>query len=343
MKTVMAADLRAMVAEIFRSRGVSEEDSAIVAASLVHANMRGVESHGVIRVPHYIKRLEIGSIKAKPNTQVVKTGPSTAMIDGDNGLGHPTMAAATDMAIEMSGETGVAFVGVRSSSHCGALSFFAEKAINAGRLAMVFSQTDPAVVPFGGRKPFCGTNPLCIGAPSKTGSPIVLDMATSTVAGGHIFKARAENKPIPPTWGLDEDGNPTTDPHKAIYFTPAGGPKGYGLGVIVDVLTGLLCGGAFGPHVVPMYDDFEKNRNLCHMVGVIDYKKFAGSETFLDRVTTMVDEIHDVPPAEGFNSVLAPGEPEYRRSIDRVENGIPLEDYIWANLLNLKPATAAAN
>ena len=238
-------------------------------------------------------------------------------------------------AIELAKETGIGFVGVQHSSHCGALSYFTAQAMAAGMIGLAFSQTDPAVVPFGGRKPFCGTNPLCIGVPSRSGSPIVLDMATSTVAGGHIFKARAENKPIPPTWGLDVDGNPTTDPHKAIYFTAAGGAKGYGLGIIVDVLTGLLMGGAFGPHVVPMYADFEKKRDLCHLVGVIDCARFAGSSNFLDRVEEMVGEIHQVPPAEGFKSVLAPGEPEYLKEQARSHEGITLEDYIWEDLNRL--------
>ncbi len=241
------------MAGIFRSRGVSERDSGIVARCLVHADLRGVDSHGVIRVPHYVRRIDLGSIKAKPEAVVTRGGPSTAQISGDNGLGHPTMHDAMNLAIEMARETGVGFVGVNHSSHCGALSFYGIQAIEAGMIGMVFSQTDKGVVPFGGRKPFCGTNPLCFAVPSSSSMPIILDMATSTVAGGHVFKARSENREIPPTWALDEDGNPTTDPHKGIYWTPAAGAKGYGLGVIVDALTGVLSGGAFGPHVAPMY------------------------------------------------------------------------------------------
>ncbi|MCL5102881.1 MAG: Ldh family oxidoreductase [Armatimonadetes bacterium] len=340
MKTVMADELRTMVAGIFESRGLSERDSGIVASCLVHANLRGVESHGVIRVPHYIKRIELGSVNAKPMTDIERSGQSTAQISGDNGLGHPTMHDAMDLAIEMAKETGVGFVGVNHSSHCGALSFYGMQAIEAGMIGMAFSQTDTGVVPFGGRKPFCGTNPLCFAIPSSSGPPIVLDMATSTVAGGHVYKARSENRPIPSTWALDEDGNPTTDPHKGVYWTPAAGAKGYGLGVIVDALTGALSAGAFGPHIVPMYADLEKQRDLCHLVAALDYKRFAGADIFLNIITTMINEIHQVPPAEGFDRVLAPGEPEYLKEQDRSKNGIALQDYIWNDLVNLTGARA---
>jgi ureidoglycolate dehydrogenase (NAD+) len=339
MKLVMPDELRGIVAGVFRSRGVSKRDAEIAAGSLVHAHLRGVESHGLIRLPHYIKRIDLGSIIPKPKHKLEWTGPSTGMLDGDDGLGHVAVWDAMSAAIERASETGIAFVGVNNSSHCGALSYFAYQAIENDMIGAAFSQTDGAVVPFGGKKPFFGTNPLCFGAPSRSDTPVVLDMATSTVAFGHILKARNENRPIPPTWGLDEAGNPTTDAEKAIYFTPAAGAKGYGLGVIVDVLTGILCGGTFGPHVVKMYGEFETKRKLCHLVGVIDYKRFGGSEFFLDMVTRMVTELHEVPTAEGFDRVLAPGEPEYLREQERSKNGIPIDDYIWDDLMALAQST----
>lgn len=335
MKVLMADELRRLLVEIFQSRGVPEADGLHVANALVHANLRGVDSHGVMRVSHYVRRLEAGSINPKPQFKVETTGPVTAYLEGDDGLGHVAVWHAMSHAIEMAKESGVSLVGVMNSSHCGALSFFVYQAIEAGMIGVAMTQTDTVVVPHGGRRPFCGTNPICFGIPSSSGMPILLDMATSTVAGGYIFKARAENRQIPDTWALDGDGKPTTDPHKAVYFTPAGGPKGYGLGVIVDILTGILMGGNFGPHVSLMYGDYEKKRSLCHLVGVIDYRRFPGKETFLTKVTQMVEELHQVPPAEGFDRVLAPGEPEYLKEIERKIKGIPLEDYIWKELKSL--------
>jgi ureidoglycolate dehydrogenase (NAD+) len=242
---------------------------------------------------------------------------------------------AMGVAIDRARTAGIGFVGVRHSNHCGALSFFAYRAIEAGLIGIAFTQTDKGVVPFGGRIPFCGTNPLCFGIPSRSGPPVVLDMATSTVAGGHIYKARLENRPIPPTWALDAHGRPTTDPHQATYWTPAAGAKGYGLGVIIDVLTGILSGGAFGPHIPIMYGELDKQRNLCHLVGAIDFRKFAGSDTFLDQVAAMVNDLHGQPTTEGFDRVLTPGEPEHLKAIERAQNGIPVDEAVWNELVAL--------
>ncbi|MBO7392743.1 MAG: Ldh family oxidoreductase [Abditibacteriota bacterium] len=335
MKCVKADELKKQVVGVFTKRGVPAEDADIIADVMVHANLRGVESHGVIRVPHYIRRLENGTVDGKAKLDVKKTGPSTATINGNDGYGHVAMVHATKLAIELAKETGVGVVAVNHSSHCGALSYYGQMAIDAGMVCFCCTQTDGAVVPFGGRKPFAGTNPLCFAGPSETGSPIILDMATSTVAGGHIFKARTDHKPIPLGWGTDTDGNPTTDPNKAVYFTPAGGPKGYGLGVVVDMLTGILSGGQFGPHVPGMYTRMDVKRDLAHFVMVVDPARFEGGKTFKARLTEMVNEIHEIPPAEGFKSVLAPGEPEYLKQEARKVDGVMLEDYIWDDIINL--------
>ncbi|MHB9038004.1 MAG: Ldh family oxidoreductase [Armatimonadota bacterium] len=332
MKVVTIDELKTLVSGIFQSHGVPAADADMAASCMVHANARGVDSHGVLRVAHYIKRIETGSINPTPSNKITRTSAATAMLDGDDGLGHVSCQVAMQEAIKIAEESGVGFVGVNNSSHCGALSFHVSAAIEAGKLGMAFSQTDKRVTAFGGKQPFFGTNPLCIGAPSSSGQPVMLDMATSLVAWGHIVKAQGLNKPVPEEWGVAEDGSATTDPHKMTWLAPAAGPKGYGLGAIVDIMTGLLCGGAFGPHVVTMYGDYEQKRKLCHMVAAIDYKKFAGAETFLDSMKNMIDEMHQVPPAEGFQSVLAPGEPEYLKEQDRKKNGIPIDDHVWEEL-----------
>ena len=335
-----AANLKSLVTTIFTGRGLSERDAGIMADCLVHANLRGTDSHGVMRIPHYVSRVDAGSINPRPDTKVEKTGLATATVDGDHGFGPVTAWDAMGVAIELAREAGVAFVGVNHSNHCGALSFFAHRAMEAGMIGFVFTQTDKGVVPFGGRLPFFGSNPLCVGVPTQSGSPVVLDMATSTVAGGHVYKARLENKPIPPTWALDSEGKQTTDPHKAAFWTPAAGAKGYGLGAVIDVLTGLLSGGTFGPNIPIMYGELDKKRDLCHLVGALDYRRFAGGETFRGQVAAMVTALHAAPTAEGFDRVLAPGEPEYLRSLERSANGIPLDDQLWNEINALAPKAA---
>lgn len=335
MKTVMCDELRLLVAGIFQNGGLSERDSALMADSLVHANLRGTDSHGVMRTSHYMQRLRAGSINPKPDTRFERTGSATATVFGDHGFGHVTNWDAMGWAIDMARETGIALIGVAESNHCGALSFFASRAIEAGLIGIVFTQTDKGVVPFGGRVPFCGTNPLCFGIPSESGPPVMLDMATSTVAGGHIYKARVENKPIPPTWALDKDGQPTTDPHAAAFWTPMAGAKGYGLGVIIDILTGILSGGAYGPHIPVMYGDYDKRRNLCHLIGAVDFRRFAGAGSFLGQVTAMVGDLHEAPAKDGVEQVMAPGEPEYLRALQRAKEGIPVDDTTWDELQRL--------
>ena len=331
----MADELRLLVRGILGNRGLIERDAGIMAECLVHANLRGTDSHGVMRLPHYVQRLDRGSINPRPNMRVTRTGPATATLDGDHGFGHVANWDAMGVALDLAREAGIGFIGVNHSNHCGALSFFAHRAVEAGMIGVAFTQTDRGVVPFGGRVPFCGTNPLCFGIPTRLGPPIVLDMATSTVAGGSIYKARVENRPIPPTWALDADGKPTTDPHKAAYWTPAAGAKGYGLGVIIDVLTGILSGGAFGPHIPIMYGDLDRKRDLCHLVGAVDYRRFAGADGFLDQVRTMVKDLHEQPTAEGVERVLAPGEPEHMKAVERSANGIPIDDSTWEELAAL--------
>jgi ureidoglycolate dehydrogenase (NAD+) len=335
MKTMMADELTGLVSEIFQRRGVPKDDSLIVSKSLVHANLRGVDSHGVMRVGNYVQRLEAGSTNSTPRPLLEPTGKVTAFLDGDNGLGQISVWHAMSRAIGIAKEYGLSLVGIRNSNHCGALSFYAFQAIGEGLIGLVMTQTDSGVVPYGGRKPFCGTNPLCFGIPSSTEQAIILDMATSTVAAGHIYKARSENREIPNTWAVDKEGKPTTNPHDAVYFTPSGGPKGYGLGVVIDILTGILMGGNFGPQIPLMYGDYERKRGLCHLVGAIDYRRYPGKESFLSGVRRMVEQLHQVPTAEGFSSVLAPGEPEYLEMERRQESGIPIEDHMWDELVQL--------
>jgi len=336
MKTITVSHLRGLVKDIFQTRGVSERDSGIVAECLVHANLRGTDSHGVMRVEHYIRRLDAGSINPTPVEKIDRTGPATAMVHGDDGLGHVSVWKAMHKAIEIAGETGVAFVGVRKSNHCGALSFYVHEAISQEMIGIAMTQTDKGVVPYGGRQPFLGTNPLCFGFPAATGVPVVLDMATSTVAGGHIYKARIENREIPADWAVDSEGNPTTDPHRAAYWTPAGGPKGSGLSIIVDILTGVLCGGTFSALVPIMYGNYDQKRDLCHLVAAVDYRRFAGRASFRKLVSQLVEDLHRIPPADGFDRVLAPGEREYLCEAERKERGIPVEDSIYEGLCKLK-------
>jgi len=320
---VESAALRRVLANLLSAAGVRDEDSQIVADSVTTAELFGFQSHGVIRVPHYLKRLRIGSINKRPEIRVVQRSGNTAVVDGDHGLGHAVAHFAMREAIGLA-ESGVGVVGVRNSSHFGIAGYFALQAVRRDMIGVVVSHTDASVVPYGGRKPAVGTNPLAVAVPTDREYPVLLDMATSTASLGKVLVARDKGESIPPDWAVDEEGNPTTDPHRAKYLLPMAGPKGYGLALIFDILSGPLTGAAFGKHIPLMYGDYEKHRELGHFMGAINVERFVPVGQFKRNVGLMMDDIHATPPARGFDRVLVPGEREYLTMRAYERDGIPI-------------------
>ncbi len=321
--TVESATLRSTLANLLITAGVREEDARIVADSITTAELFGFQSHGVIRIPHYLKRLRIGSINKCPEIRVVKRSGNMAVVDGDHGLGHAIAHFAMNEAIGLA-ENGVGFVGVRNSSHFGIAGYFALQAIRKDMIGIVISHTDAAVVPYGGRKPAVGTNPLAVAVPTDREYPILLDMATSTASLGKVLVARDKGESIPPDWAVDEEGNPTTDPHRAKYLLPMAGAKGYGLALIFDILSGPLTGALFGKNIPLMYGDYEKHRELGHFMGAINVGRFVQVGQFKRNVGIMMDDLHATPPAKGFERVLVPGEKEYLTMLAYERDGIPI-------------------
>ncbi|MBP1993702.1 ureidoglycolate dehydrogenase [Paenibacillus eucommiae] len=305
--------------------GIAHEHARITADVLVHANLRGVDSHGVLRMEHYIQKITHGGINANPQITVHPTGPVTATVDGDDGLGHIIAEKAMSHAIELARASGIGMVGATNSSHCGALSYFAEMAARQNMIGMVMTNTDKMVVPFGGSQAFFGTNPMAFGFPSGTKPPIIVDMATSSVAYGKILESLQAGKSIPADWAVDAEGKPVTDPHQFSALLPFGGAKGYALGLVVDIFAGILTGSPYGPHVSQMYGgDYTDRRKLGHFFCAIDVSRFTGRDSFLANIDQMMDELHTVPPAPGNKGVMLPGEPEYLRACDRQDKGIPI-------------------
>lgn len=326
------AEIRELVISKFTQAGVAPEHAEKVADVLIHADLRGVNSHGVLRTEHYVKRIKAGGINPVAQPQFTATGPVTGTVDGDDGFGHVNADLAADKAIEMAKTAGVGMVTVANSSHCGALSYFVEKAAKENLVGMAMTHTDKIMVPFGGREAFLGTNPIAYGIPARTNKPFILDMATSTVALGKILQHRELGKEIPPGWGVDEEGNPVTDPHEVKSLTPFGGPKGYGLSVIVDIFSGLLAGAAFGPHINPMYEGLDQPRKLGHYVCVINPSFFTSLDGFLDNMDQMMDELRQVDPAQGFERVLVPGEIEQQNEERNLEQGITIASSVYTYL-----------
>lgn len=319
-----ASQLGKFVAQLLVSAGLVQRDAELVSDTLVESNLRGIDSHGVARVPHYLRRIETGSIVPRPEFRFERLAPAASRLDGGHGLGQLAMARATDHAVELARDSGAGWVAVCNSSHCGALSYYGLKIVEAGMIGLVFTHVDPMVLPHGAAEPFCGTNPICVTGPGRDGRDLCLDMATSITPWNSIANAAIEGVAIPRGWAVDETGNDTTDPNAVAALYPTGSYKGSGLGIAIDVLCALLSGAPFGPDIPKMYGDLTKRRLLGGLVGAIDIRRFVRLDTFRDRLDEMLTRLSSLQPAESGERVLFPGEPELIAKRERLAQGIPI-------------------
>ncbi len=328
---VSAPELKRFVREVLQTRHVPADDATIVADCLVAANLSGIDSHGVVRLAHYLRRLDNGTIKAAPEIVFDRSAPGVLRVDGGDGLGHVVTKRAADRARDICKEQGSVAVSVANSSHFGPASYFLLDAVKEGLGGMVVTHTDRLVVPHGAGRPFFGTNPVAFGFPAPD-APFMLDISTSTIAFGHIALSKVEGKTIPDHWAVDAEGRPTTDPDAVEGMHPMAGHKGSGLAFVVDILSALFSGMAFGPHINRMYHEMEKPRKLGHFLTFWDIGRFVAVEQFVARMGEMIEELHALPLFEGFSRVYYPGEMEGERRVDRANRGIPLEEGLLAEL-----------
>jgi LDH2 family malate/lactate/ureidoglycolate dehydrogenase len=324
---VFRADLlRTFCERVFLSCGMAQEDAAIVADSLVQANLRGVDSHGVTRVGIYVKRLKMGLVNPHPNVEVVRESAAALLVDGDNGMGQVVGVRALDLGLDKAKESGGVSVGVRRSNHYGAGAYYVQRAVAQDVVAFAYSNAPPTMAPWGGVDPYVGTNPYSYGVPAGEHWPIILDMATSIVARGKIILAAERDEPIPEGWAVDKQGNPTTDAREALEGSvlPFGGPKGYAISLMIDIMAGALTGAGFGPRVNSLYDEFDEPQNVGAFFQLIDIGHFAEPATFKARVDRMIEEIKSSRKAAGTEEIFLPGEIEYRKEQERRASGIPV-------------------
>jgi ureidoglycolate dehydrogenase (NAD+) len=305
--------LESFTAACLEKLGLEAADARLVAETLVAANLRGVDSHGVVRLPHYARRLRNGSVKARPKIAVQRSGPSAAVVEGDAGMGQLVAVRAMQEAIALAKQSGVGAVTARNSSHCGACAWFVEMAVKEGMIGVALTHTDSIMVPPGMKRIFLGSNPIAFGAPGSP--PLIIDMSTTHVAWGKVLVARQEGKPIPPDWGVDKDGKPTTDAQQVVGLAPTGGHKGYALAAMVEILCAHLAGVPFGLHVTKMYGELDKPRNLGHFMLALDVARFTDRKAFAAQIAAFAGEAH----AEGG---LAPGDPERLTAERRKREGI---------------------
>jgi ureidoglycolate dehydrogenase (NAD+) len=261
--------------------------------------------------------------------------PAMGVLDGGDGLGHVVTWRACREAAALARSAGVGMVSVRHSSHFGMTGYYAYHLAKQGLASQVMTDTDAFLIPFGGRQAFFGTNPICMGWPTPREIPVILDMATTSVPYGKVALAQAEGRAIPPDWGLDAAGNPTTDPHAVAGLHPIAGPKGSGLAMMIGMYSSLLAGAPWGPHINAMYGQMDAPRGLAHFVMAFDVARLTPLDEFQAELGRMLDELTAVPPAAGYDRVYYPGEIEGLRRAQRARDGVPIEAGLWAELAEL--------
>lgn len=325
-KTFTLGGLTALVTSILEAQDVPGPDAKRVAECLVAADLRGIASHGVSRVPIYVERLRRGLAKARPQMVLDRPVPVAARLDADGALGFVAATRAMAEAVDMARSSGIGLCAVRRSTHFGMAANYLLQATDAGMAAFVFTNASPAMPIWGGRRPFLGTSPFAFAAPAAEG-PIVLDMALSVVARGKVRRAAARAEPIPLGWALDADGNPTTDAQKGYegVVLPLAGPKGSGLSLMMEIMAGVMSGSAFGGRVGNQYGDFDRSQDVGHMFLAFRPDLFLAPGEYEARMAELIARAKDQPRAAGVDEIMMPGEIEARGAAARRRDGIRID------------------
>ena len=336
---VTVEDLQAFCVEALCRAGAKETHARIVAEVLVTTDTWGTFTHGTKLLCDYVKRVKAGGLRSDTEPAVVAGGPAWAIVDGGSCLGHVTSVFAMQQAIQRAKQSGIAYVGVKNSCHFGAAGYYAWLAAKEGLIGVSMANDIPSVAAAGSRRSVTGSNPLAYAVPTGAGDPILLDIASSTVAGGKVYAAFQRGEPIPNTWILDEEGHPSTDsslyPAKAA-LTPLANHKGYGIALLIETLSGLLTGAQVTWQVGSwIWGDATQPTGHGHAFIAIDIAAMGPRDVFEARITNLIREIHDAPPADGVERVLVPHEREFNLRRQALVEGIQLPSDVVGKLAGL--------
>lgn len=331
------AALETFSARVFQTAGLSEADARLIAADLITANLRGLGSHGISRMPMYISRLKAGVVAPRPDIKVESLTPAVSLVDGDNGMGFLAAHVAMDEACRLAGNVGIGLVGVRRSTHFGMAALYARQAIEKGYISLVFTNSSPALAMWGGRTTFLGAAPMAAGVPGGKYPPFLMDMSMTVIARGKIRLAAMRGEPIAEGLALDAEGTPTTDATKAFegVCLPFGGVKGSVLATLMDLMAGAFTGAKYGGEVNSLYFDSTEPQNVGHLMFAIKPDLFMALDAFEGRMDTFYERIKDLPRASGVDEIFLPGEPELRRELELAKTGVPLTSNVVDDLTKL--------
>jgi L-2-hydroxycarboxylate dehydrogenase (NAD+) len=323
------AKLVEFIASALAAAGIPPADARQVAALMAEADARGGDAHGVFRLPQYVKQIQNGAVNPRPNIQVASDQPGTALVDGNNALGHLVMKRATDLAIEKARQCGVAWVGTRRGNHAGPAQLYPRMIAAQDMIGLYFCVGNTNLVPpWGGTEVLLSTNPIAIAVPALRHPVISLDMATTNTAFGKIRLKAQRGEPMPEGWMIDRQGKPLTDPKRASegFLLPIGGAKGYGLALMIGLLAGTLNGAAFGRDVVDYTVDSKTASNTGQSIVAVNIAAFADVPSFKEQVDVVWDVMKSSPTLPGVDEVRLPGEHSEQIYRERMAHGVPLSD-----------------
>lgn len=349
MTNLSDAALKSFTKEVFLKTGFPEEVAEIAANNLISADLKGIDSHGVARLSGYIRLVKAGRINTQAKPFIVHETPSTATLDADKGLGLWTAQKAMQIAIEKAENVGSGWVAVKNSSHFGIAANHALLAVEKNMIGLALTNASPLVAPAGSREAYLGTNPVCFAVPAGNYPPFVADLATSAAANGKLEIAQRKGKKIPAGWAQTKEGTRTENPDELKAggtllplgsFTELGYHKGYALGSVVDIMSGVLSGANFGCWVPPFvaFLDVHKNEpgeGIGHFVGAWRIDAFQKADEFKAKMDQWIEGVKSLERSEGIDEVLIPGEPEHRMEKTRKKEGIPLTEKVVADLEKL--------
>jgi LDH2 family malate/lactate/ureidoglycolate dehydrogenase len=315
------------IASAFCAVGMPVEDARRVAELMTEADLQGSDGHGMIRLPPYIKRIKAGGIKLRPDIRIAEERAATALLDGDNGMGHLVMSRAAEIAAQKARVAGIGWVGARLSNHAGPASLYARMALPHDMIGLYFAVGNANHLPaWGGLEMLLSTNPIAVAVPTLNEQPVVLDMATTVAAYGKVKAKAQRGEMMPEGWMIDRLGKPLLDPKRAEegFLLPIGGYKGYGLSLIVGLLAGTLNGAAMGRDVIDFNHDAESVTNTGQAIAMIDIAAFGDAKEFKARVDTLVRDLRDSERMPDVERIWLPGEQSHARRIAYALEGIPL-------------------
>lgn len=324
-----APALQALARDIFAAAGVAADDAALWAETLVWANLRGVDSHGVLRIPRYLDWIAEGEIHPRPAMRLLKAAGAIALLDADRAPGPVAMARAMEEAIAAARRVHVGWCVARGITHAGAVGHFALRAAAAGMAGLVMTASVPLMAWPGSRKAVVSTNPIAIAIPAGRHPPLLLDMATAKVALGKIMSAKQTGAPIPPDWGIDAEGAPTTDAAAVATLLPMAGPKGAGLSLMIECLASLAAG---NPVIAPALAG-AKGVAMNGVAIALDLAAFGDPAGFAQSVDALAEAVATQPKAAGTDALQLPGERGDAELARRSRNGIPLPAGVWKQLM----------